>query len=73
MSAIGRMTTSPTPKIQARALGPPSARDTRASSTEMLPQVQAVKVARRTPIIARHQRVAATMATPVRSAAMPAS
>src|SRR4051812_2111349 len=49
MSAIGRMTTSPTPKIQARALAPPSARDTRASSTEMLPQVQAVKVARRMP------------------------
>src|SRR4051794_9227100 len=48
--AIGTITSRPKPKIQATALGPPSARETRASSTEMLPQVQAVNVARRTPI-----------------------
>ena len=50
ISAIGRMTTSPTPNTQASALCPPSARETRASSTEMLPQVTAVIVARRMPM-----------------------
>src|SRR5258706_8129874 len=50
ISAIGSTTTSPTRKTQASALGPPSARETFASSTEMLPHVTAVTVARRTPI-----------------------
>ena len=64
ISAIGSTTTSPTPNTQASALAPPRARETRASSTEMLPQVQAVNAARRTPITAGHACVPAISATP---------